>query len=363
MIDSRVQDILFKQSQMENIRVSFDAHWKEIAERILPRQDDFLSPNRVEGEKRSEKIFDSTAVIALDRAASVIDSLVTPSSQFYHRLDPEDEALYEDQEVRIWLDDFNKLLFKIRYRSSANFSSQAHECYIGLMAFGTDVLFTGEIPGYGPRYKSCPMVEIFIAENQWGAIDYLHRKFPMTARAALQKWGQKLPESIMKSAEKEPFRKFEFIHCVKPNDKPNPRRRDYQGMPWSSYYMSIDGGKMLDEGGYRVMPYSVGRHVTAPREVYGRSPAMQVLADIKMLNEIEKTLIRATHKIVDPPLLMYGDGVLAAFNARPGALNYGGVDDQGRYRYIVNAKADDFTTRQDRGESQWALQATFRYEF
>lgn len=44
-------------------------------------------------------------------------------------------------------------------------------------------------------------------------------------------------------------------------------------------------------------------------------------------------------------------------------VNFAGVDDQGRYRYIVNAKADDFTTRQDRGESQWALQATFRYEF
>jgi hypothetical protein len=44
-------------------------------------------------------------------------------------------------------------------------------------------------------------------------------------------------------------------------------------------------------------------------------------------------------------------------------VNFAGLDDQGRYRYIVNSKADDFTTRQDRGESQWALQATFRYEF
>jgi Carboxypeptidase regulatory-like domain/TonB dependent receptor len=46
-----------------------------------------------------------------------------------------------------------------------------------------------------------------------------------------------------------------------------------------------------------------------------------------------------------------------------GFVNFAGLDDQGRYRYIVNSKADDFTTRQDRGESQWALQATFRYEF
>jgi hypothetical protein len=57
---------------------------------------------------------------------------------------------------------------------------------------------------------------------------------------------------------------------------------------------------------------------------------MQVLPDIKMLNEMEKTIMRAAHKIVDPPLLAYGDGILSAFNARPNAINYGGVDEQGR---------------------------------
>jgi hypothetical protein len=57
---------------------------------------------------------------------------------------------------------------------------------------------------------------------------------------------------------------------------------------------------------------------------------MTVLADVKMLNEMSKTVIRAAHKIVDPPLLLQEDGALAAFDLRPGALNYGGVDEQGR---------------------------------
>jgi hypothetical protein len=45
---------------------------------------------------------------------------------------------------------------------------------------------------------------------------------------------------------------------------------------------------------------------------------------------MEKTTIRAAHKIVDPPLMAYGDGILASFNARPNAVNYGAVDEQGR---------------------------------
>ena len=43
-------------------------------------------------------------------------------------------------------------------------------------------------------------------------------------------------------------------------------------------------------------------------------------------------------------------------------VNVVGLDPAGRYIYSVG-NVDDFTTRQQRGESQWALQATFRYEF
>jgi Carboxypeptidase regulatory-like domain len=46
-----------------------------------------------------------------------------------------------------------------------------------------------------------------------------------------------------------------------------------------------------------------------------------------------------------------------------GFVNFAGIDSQGRYVYSVNPRIDDLVTRQVKGESQWALQATFRYEF
>jgi hypothetical protein len=144
-------------------------------------------------------------------------------------------------------------------------------------------------------------------------------------------WGkQALPAQIVAAEEREPFRKWEFIHAVYPNEGRQYGRRDRTGMAFTSCYVSVEGQSLLSEGGYRTMPYQISRHVTAPRETYGRSPAMAVLPDIKMVNEMEKTVIRAAHKIVDPPLLLYKDGALSAFSARPNALNFGGVDDQGR---------------------------------
>ena len=56
-----------------------------------------------------------------------------------------------------------------------------------------------------------------------------------------------------------------------------------------------------------------------------------------------------------------------AFNGAGGLsrsfVDYMGLDAQGRYIYGVNGKLEDFTTRQNSGESQWTGQVTVKYEF
>ena len=44
-------------------------------------------------------------------------------------------------------------------------------------------------------------------------------------------------------------------------------------------------------------------------------------------------------------------------------VNFAGVDAAGKYNYVVNPAVDDYTLRQVKGESQWALQFTAKYEF
>ncbi len=44
-------------------------------------------------------------------------------------------------------------------------------------------------------------------------------------------------------------------------------------------------------------------------------------------------------------------------------VNYNGMDAQGRYIYSLTNTVEDFVTRQNRGESQWAAQVTLRYRF
>ena len=53
------------------------------------------------------------------------------------------------------------------------------------------------------------------------------------------------------------------------------------------------------------------------------------------------------------------------FPSRRSFVNYVGLDPNGKYIYSLNtATANaDFITRQNERESQWAIQATLRYEF
>lgn len=44
-------------------------------------------------------------------------------------------------------------------------------------------------------------------------------------------------------------------------------------------------------------------------------------------------------------------------------VNYVGINSAGKYIYQVNTNIDDLTLKQVKGESQWAVQATARYEF
>lgn len=341
-MDERADEIIRRQEQLFSERAVFEQHWREIAERILPRANHFRT-NRQPGDKRTEWVFDATAGLALERFAAAMESMLTPRTQRWHRLRVSDPVLQDDAEVQAYLDEVTQVLFAARYSPHANFASQAAECYMSLGAFGTNCLFIDDSLR-GIRYRSVHLSEIFIAENHQGVIDTVFRKFDMTARQAAQRFGvDKLSDTQKQAAEKSPERLFPFLHAVHPRTDIDYGRKDFRGMPWASCYINMESRQTISEGGYNRMPYAIGRYTTNPKEIYGRSPAMTVLPDIKMLNEMSKTVIRAAHKIVDPPLLLQDDGALQAFDLRPGALNYGGVDEQGRqlvHPLQTNARVD-----------------------
>ncbi len=320
-------------------RGTWESHWDEISRRMLPMHaNQFLSRQMtmLQGDKRNQEILDATAVLALKRFAAILDSLLTPRNSFWHQLKPSDKTLLKDKNTMDWFTKVNTILFEQRYSPTANFSAQNQMQYSSLGAYGTGALFIDDlvlsngIKAKGLRYRNAHLSEIYLQENHQGMIDRVCRYFTMTARQAYQKFGDDCPEVICTAAKEKPETTFYFLHWVCPNIDRDPDRIDYKGMAYASYYVSIQGKKVLATGGYSTFPYSISRYEQAPQEAYGRSPAMDVLPAVKTLNKQKEALLKQGQLATDPVLLVHDDGIMDGASVESGSYISGAISADGR---------------------------------
>lgn len=330
------EEICAEYGRLSNDRATFESHWEEVARLVVPNyRGSFTSNNfRQQGEKRTEHQYDSTAGIAANRFSAVMESMLTPRNQRWHRLTPGGpgrQALMKDRDSRLWLEQATDILFSFRNAARSNFQNQLREgAYFSLGTFGTGCVFIDSLDGGGLRYRAIPLSEVYFSENHQGVIDRAIRRFRFTARQAYRQWGDKLPAKIILAAKEKPETEFFFLHCVKPREDLDMNRMDARGKPFASYYVSETEKLLLSEGGYNTFPFAISRYVKVPGETYGRSPAMEALPAIKVLNEQKRTVLKQGHRVVDPVLLAYDDGVIDTFSLKPGSMNAGGVSADGR---------------------------------
>jgi hypothetical protein len=330
MSDARAQEVVRIAASLKTDRSTFEDHWQDIADVMRPQVTPFKqdSTSTLPGSKRTSKMYDGVPPLALEKHAAVLEALLSPRNQVWSKLVVSDEDLQDDIEVQRYLDAVNKLLFRIRYRPHSNLPSQLAESYLNLGAFGTQALYIGDDIGRGIVYKSCALHNLLIDEDRHGRVSKVFRYYEFTPEQAAEAFGlKKLPLSLRQAYEAKSLKKFQFVHAVMPRGFVEDGRADFKGMPIASTHVFLGDNSTISEGGYRVMPYAVSRYTKNVDELYGRSPAMLVLAAVNMANRMKKAIVRGAEKAVDPPLMTVDDS-LAPFNLTAGAMNYGTLDDQ-----------------------------------
>ena len=117
-----VQDLLRQFNRLKGMRGAWDAHWQEVKDRVWPHGADFTQ-KRQPGDKRTEQMLDATAALDLEKFSAVLESLLTPRQNQWHKLVPTDDELKEDSEVKAWLED-------------ALFQPQTRAAFRALLALG-----------------------------------------------------------------------------------------------------------------------------------------------------------------------------------------------------------------------------------
>ena len=312
------KNLLKRFDRLKSQRQNWESHWQEVADYMQPRKAD-VTKSRSKGDKRTELIFDSSPLQSVELlAASLHGMLTNPSTPWFSLRFKEDDMENED-EGKEWLESATETMYSAFNRS--NFQQEIFELYHDLITFGTAAMFIEEDDDDILKFSTRHINEMYIAENDKGRIDTVFRKFKLSARSAIQKFGT-VSANISVVAKKDPYEEVEILHAVYPRSDFDPKKQDKANMPFASVYLEAGSGDELSVSGFREFPFVVPRYLKASHEIYGRSPAMTALPDVKMLNEMSKTTIKSAQKQVDPPLLVPDDGFILPVRTVPGGLNF-----------------------------------------
>lgn len=288
-------------------------------------------------------VFDSTGVRSLPKYMAILERLSTPTGMKWHTAQPSLTKLLKSYRVRTYFDNLTDLLFKYRYNPKANFRTASNEVYASMGAYGTGPVYVSKrkispinrTPGM--IYKACPLRDIFMLVDEDGVVVTVFRRFWLNA-TQFRLWMPDpvpAPRSISLELQKpvpDVNKTFEFFHVVQPRKDYDPESFGPRRYPFVSSYMCVGDMQYVgDEEGFRSLPYLTPRTFTVAGDAYGHGPAVNALAAMGGASTMKKSHLKQGNLAAEPVVLAYDEGVLNGnVDLRPGHVNYGGVDRQGR---------------------------------
>lgn len=324
--------------------------WTLLSEYIIPNQHGLFAGQEAKGAKRTKRLYDSTAIQANHDLASAMHSVLTNPATKWAKLKFSEDALNEDKEASMWLENANNKLHDAFAES--NFTNEIAKGYKLFSGLGSMSLLHEErqlddnAQFTGFNFKLFHQAEVAWSENIFGRVDTVYRKFKMTGRQILSRWGKKSPEVVIKKSENNPEAEYILYHLVFPREDKDIKinevgRAAPKNRPYASVYVAKDGPKILEEGGYYEFPIHVTRWETMPGEVYGRGPGHIAIPDVRTLNKAKELGLHAIAKSINPPILAEQRSVLSSLDLRPGQVSI--VKDIQGIREMVTQNRFDVT--------------------
>jgi hypothetical protein len=297
--------IVHRMGQLKTWRSPWEELWQEVADFVQPRRS-HQETDDTRGQMLGENIFDGSPGSAAQMLADGMEGYYVSPSFEWIALHMEDPTLEQIPGVRKWLELVQEHLYSVLRRS--NFYQSMSEYFLDACTIGTATIYSEEDLQTGKINFSCRHPwEVYIAEDRFNKVDTHFREFRMTGRAIEQQFPDDVPEAIKRANETTPDERYNIIHaCFPATDR--MIQAPGRGFPMLSMYVLPASkrankwpDRLIREGGYRMSPYQTWRWRTNSNEIYGRSPAADAIHDIKMANQIGRTMLKAAQRSVEGP--------------------------------------------------------------
>ena len=332
-------EIIKRQKYLKGQRETWESHWQELADYILPRKNTIIRKGTL-GEKRGQFLFDNTGMVSAELLAGALHGYLTnPSTMFFELTTGLDEVDDRDT-VRQYLQTLTERMHRILNES--NFQTEVHELYLDLVTFGTGNMLAEEDEDYVIRFKTNHISDYVACENSRSIIEEVHFEFKWEAKKIIEFFFPDLQEASLQELEASVGRQVARSYLAKDNVEYKIIHSVYRtdlkvtaAKPFISQYILVTNKSILKEDGFRTYPYMMPRWTKLSGETYGRSPGMVALPEIKTVNMMTKAVIKGAQKTVDPPIQVPDDGFIITSTA-PASIMYYRAGTNDRVQPVFN---------------------------
>lgn len=318
-VNSLIQ--MYKREKGSSERANFDDLYQSAAEFCNPKADN-IQQTKSKGQRSDQQRLTDIGIKARRMFTAGMMSHLFPQGQNWLRIVTQNRELMKIDNVVRALTACSKKF--VRYIEDSNFYEEMGQCIDHCGYIGTTALYCEQSPRRILNFRSHYINQFYFCENYLGEVDTVIREFKLTARQAVQQFGESISTEI-KDMAKEPntsSKEYTFIHIVMPRDKFIPDSDVKEEKAIASYYIDLKAKQIVLESGFDEMPYAVGRFYKTNFEKYGRSPALEVFTSLPLINRMEVSRIRGAERVANPPWLAPNDGSVRRISNEQGSIIY-----------------------------------------
>lgn len=336
-------EIMERWGALKTERSTWWAHWSDLSRFLLPRSGRFFVSDRNRGEPRHNNINDSTGTRALRILAAGMMSGMTSPARPWFRLSVGDPMLAKQLPVKRWLNDVTLLMRDVFARS--NTYRALHQIYEELGAFGTAASIVLPSESKVIHHEPLTIGTYAISEGPLGTVDTLYRQFQMPVHKLVGTFGIDQVSPTTKAAyDRGQLEQWmDVVHAIEPNYDRDPKMVDSRNMAWRSVYFepAAPEGLLLRDSGFPNFPAVVPRWQVSGGDIYGNSPGMEALGDVKQLMHEQLRKGQAIDYMVRPPLVLPTAMRGQDAQTLPGGIMYLDGASAIKTGFDVNLKIDD----------------------
>jgi hypothetical protein len=294
--------------------------WRDCYTYALPYRGFGLGEQFAPARRHAERLFDGTAMDGVDQlAANLLAGLTPPWSQWFALVPGTDLAPHSGGGLGELLDQATRAA--LAHFDRSNFAVEMHQALLDLVTVGTATLLFEEAPFGQPsafRFKAIPTAEMAVDEGPSGRLECYFRRSALTFAALAHRFPTaELPAKLRERASHQPDQRFGVVEAVLPADT---------GFAYLAFLDDEADGRgepsLLAGGTFDTSPFIAFRWLKGAGEVYGRSPVMTALPDIKTANKVVELILKNASIAVTGIWQADDDGVInpATIRLVPGAI-------------------------------------------